>query len=116
MVGTWISTSGKDPGGICSASRSLMNTSPFAFPPSEPEPICVQQNVPSQNFRSKRGNSATSGFRLLIGLSHPIIEDGADLHARRTDRRPSGDSSRSHPAAFVAGTCDAPDRDGVGRI
>src|SRR5215469_2895456 len=79
MVGTWISTSGKDPGGICSDRRSLMKTNPFAFPPREPEPICVQQNVPSQNFRSKLGNSATSGFRLVIGLSHPIIEDAGGL-------------------------------------
>src|SRR5450756_720437 len=108
MVGTLISTSGKESRSICLASRSLMNTNPLALPPSAPEPICVQRKVPSQNLRSKTGNSATRGFRLLIDTSHCIIADAAHLVPGR--RRPS------HPAASVARLGHTPDRDGVGGI
>ena len=73
IVGTLISTSGKEVGSICFARRSLMNTNPLALPPIAPEPIWVQRKVPSQNLRSKTGNSATRGFRLLIDTSHRIV-------------------------------------------
>src|SRR5438270_13625118 len=73
MVGTLISTSGKKEGSICSARRSLTNTNPLALPPIDPEPIFVQRKVPSQNLRSKTGNSATRDLTLLIGTSYCIL-------------------------------------------
>ena len=95
-----------------------MNTNPLALPPIDPEPICVQRKVPSQNLRSKTGNSATRGFKLLIDTSHCIIVDAArfktprrsDAHLARGWRRPS------HPAAFVTRFGYSADRDRVGGI
>ena len=61
-----------------------MKTKPRALPPSDPEPICVHRKVPSQNLRSKTGNSALRGFRPLIDSSHCIIADAVRFNAQST--------------------------------
>src|SRR5450631_3502995 len=118
MVGTLISKSGKESGSICLARRSLMNTNPLALPPSDPVPICVHRKVPSQNLRSKTGNSATRGFRPLIDTSPVSLADAARFNAPRRSGVPRASSQRppSHPAASVARLGYAPNCDGVGRI
>src|SRR5437868_14256168 len=117
IVGTLISTSGKEVRSICSARRSLMYTNPLALPPIEPEPICVQRKVPSQKLRSKTGNSATRGFRALIDTSHRILTD--ELTRRDVPEwRPSRLRLRwpSYPAAFVARLRYATNGDSIGSI
>src|ERR1019366_2186917 len=118
MVGTLISTSEKEEALMRLASRSLMNTNPLALPPIDPEPICVQRKVPSQNLRSKTGNSATKDFRTLIDTSPPHQGECSPFPARHW----SGTHlvrrwyTTSHPAAFVARLGYAADRDRVGRV
>src|ERR1039458_8354361 len=86
MVGTLISTSEKEEALMRLASRSLMNTNPLALPPSDPEPICVQRKVPSQNLRSKTGNSAARGFRTLIDTSpHHLADVTRRVEPRASD-------------------------------
>src|ERR1019366_5321319 len=118
MVGTLISTSGKESGSICLARRSLMNTNPLPLPPSAPEPICVHRKVPSQNLRSKTGNSATRGFRTLMDTSPASLADAArfSAHSRSGAHRARSQRRPSHPAASVARLGYAPNGDGVGSI
>src|ERR1035437_5733872 len=115
IVGTLMSTSGKASESICPARRSLTNDNPPALPPRDPEPICVKRNVPSQNLRSKTGNSATRGLEQFIDnlrlrhnwqhLALPRQTPGQTLHciARRRGTSPTrGRPPPSHPAPFVA--------------
>src|SRR5579864_9403477 len=98
MVGTLISTSGKTLESISFERRSLMRTSPPAFPPSEPVPICVQRKVPSQNLRSNTGNSVRTAFEPLIGcLRHH------DMNKACCRRVFTQFWAQSPPPPFVAG-------------
>src|SRR5579872_1145578 len=106
MVGTLISTFGKDEGLICSVSRSLIKARPLALPPIAPVPICVQRNAPCQNLRSKSGSS---DVKILVPLMHTSSDAGEGCAFLKL-------LARLHPASVVACLCDTANRDRVGRI
>src|SRR6516162_3348016 len=105
IVGTVTSKPEKCHVATACASRSLMTTRLPALPPSDPVPMRVKRNVPSQKLRSKTGRSATGS--LVSTMLTPV------------DTRPRGRASLMltamplHPTALLTRFRNAADGNSV---